>query len=73
MALTTWNVRVGWIAVAIVSFILIAPLGPLIVERRLHAIDRMAKDEEEGPLPDALARKVREVLDSRRASVKENV
>src|SRR4051812_45634991 len=40
MALTTWNVRVGWIAVAIVSFILIAPLGPLIVERRLHAIDR---------------------------------
>jgi hypothetical protein len=58
MALTTWNVRVGWIAVAIVSFILIAPIGPLIVERRLHAIDAMARATEEGPVSDALARRI---------------
>jgi len=58
MALTTWNVRVGWIAVAIVSFILIAPIGPLIVERRLHAIDALARAAEDGPVPDALARRI---------------
>jgi small-conductance mechanosensitive channel len=58
MALTTWNVRTGWIAVAIASFILIAPIGPLIVERRLHVIERAAKMAEEGPLPDALARRI---------------
>ena len=58
MALTTWNVRIGWIAVAIVSFILIAPIGPLIVERRLHAVDAMARATEEGPVPDALARRI---------------
>ncbi|HEY7023042.1 MAG TPA: DUF2269 family protein [Ktedonobacterales bacterium] len=58
MALTTWNVRIGWIAVAIVSFILIAPIGPLIVERRLHTIERLAQATAEGPLPDALARRI---------------
>jgi small-conductance mechanosensitive channel len=58
MALTTWNVRTGWIAVAIVSFILIAPIGPLIVERRLQVIEREAKMAEEGPLPDALALRI---------------
>jgi hypothetical protein len=58
MALTTWNVRTGWIAVAIASFILIAPIGPLIVERRLHVIEREAKMAEEGLLPDALARRI---------------
>jgi small-conductance mechanosensitive channel len=58
MALTTWNVRIGWIAMAIVSFILIAPIGPLIVERRLHAIDAMARATEEGPVSDTLARRI---------------
>jgi hypothetical protein len=58
MALTTWNARTGWIAVAIASFILIAPIGPLIVERRLHAIDAMARATEEGPVSDALARRI---------------
>jgi ABC-type nitrate/sulfonate/bicarbonate transport system permease component len=58
MALTTWNVRNGWIAVAIASFILIAPIGPLIVERRLHVIEREAKMAEEGSLPDALTRRI---------------
>jgi hypothetical protein len=58
MALTTWNVRIGWIAVAIVSFILIAPIGPLIVERRLHTIERLAQATAEGPLSDALARRI---------------
>jgi hypothetical protein len=58
MALTTWNVRIGWIAVAIVSFILIAPIGPLIVEQRLHTIERLAQATAEGPLPDAIARRI---------------
>jgi Predicted integral membrane protein (DUF2269) len=58
MALTTWNVRIGWIAVAIVTFVLIAPIGPLIVERRLHTIERLAQAAAEGPMPDALARRI---------------
>jgi hypothetical protein len=58
MALTTWNTRVGSIAVANASFILIAPIGRLIVERQLHTIERLAQATAEGPLPDALARRI---------------
>ena len=62
MALTTWNVRTGWIAVAIVSFALMAPIGPLIVERRLHAIDAQARLVGEGAIPDALMRQIYDPL-----------
>jgi hypothetical protein len=58
MALTTWNVRTGWIAVAIVSFALLAPIGPLLIERRLHAIDIQARLVGEGPIPDTLMRQI---------------
>ena len=58
MALTTWNVRAGWIAVAIVSFALLAPIGPLLIERRLHAIDVQARLVGEGSIPDALVRQI---------------
>jgi hypothetical protein len=38
-----------------VSFALIAPIGPLFVERRLHAIDAQARLMDEGAIPQALA------------------
>jgi len=62
MALTTWNVRTGWIAVASISFALVAPIGPLIVERRLHAIDAQARLIAEGAIPDALLRQIYDPL-----------
>jgi hypothetical protein len=62
MALSTWNVRSGWIAVAIVSFALLAPIGPLLVERRLHAIDTQARLVGAGPIPDALLRQIHDPL-----------
>lgn len=58
MAFTSWGVETGWVTVAIISFALMAPIGPLIVERRLHAIERVARQTPEGPLPASLAAQV---------------
>jgi hypothetical protein len=34
MALSTWGLQTSWIAVAIVSFVLIAPVGPFALDLR---------------------------------------
>ncbi len=58
MAFTSWGLETGWVTVAIISFALMAPIGPLIVERRLHAIERVARQTPEGPLPAPLAAQI---------------
>ena len=50
MAITTWGLDTGWILVAIVSFALLAPVGPLVVERRLRALADLAAEASDGPL-----------------------
>jgi predicted integral membrane protein DUF2269 len=54
MAITSWGLRTGWIAVALVSLILIAPLGTAFIEPRRRAIARLAREAPDGPLPQAL-------------------
>lgn len=51
MAITTWGLDTGWVLVAIISFALLAPVGPLVVERRLHIIANLAAGAPDGPLP----------------------
>ena len=57
MALAAWGLETGWILVALVSLILIAPLGTLFIEPRRRAIDRLAKEAPDGPLPRSLERR----------------
>ncbi|WIG61269.1 MAG: hypothetical protein OJF49_004017 [Ktedonobacterales bacterium] len=57
LAIAYWGLQTPWIDVAMASFILIAPIGPAIVEPRIKAIGAVAKDAPDGPLsPQLLAR-----------------
>jgi len=38
MALSTWGLETPWIAVALVSFVLIAPVSPFVLDARMRAI-----------------------------------
>jgi hypothetical protein len=50
MVPNAWSFDVPWIRVAIASTLLIAPLGPAVVDPRLHAIARASADLPDGPL-----------------------
>ncbi len=54
MALTVWGLRSGWIDMALVSFALMAPIGPVVINPRLHAIASAADKAPDGPLPESL-------------------
>lgn len=54
MALTAWGLQTGWIDVALISLILIAPLGTAAIEPRRRAIDQLAREAPDGPLPQSL-------------------
>jgi Predicted integral membrane protein (DUF2269) len=54
MALTAWSLQTGWIGVAFISLILIAPLSTALIEPRRRAIDRLAREAPDGPLPQSL-------------------
>lgn len=41
MAAYTGDWRLGWTRVAIAAFVLLAPIGPLVINPRLHAIGRL--------------------------------
>jgi len=43
MAITAWGLATGWIAVGLASFVLVAPVGPLMVEPRLKAIAALVR------------------------------
>lgn len=58
MASTTWGLGTGWVLVAIISFALLAPIGPLVVERRLHVVANMASESPDGPLSPELQRRI---------------
>lgn len=58
MAITAWGLDTGWVIVAIVSFALMAPIGPLVVERRLRHIANVAAQTPDGPLSSELQQRV---------------
>src|SRR5215831_12330286 len=57
MAITVWSVQATWIVVATGSFLLLIPLGLLIIGPRLRVIDREAREAAAGPLPEVLAKR----------------
>ncbi len=62
MAITAWGLRTGWIAVALVSLILIAPLGTAFIEPRRRAIARLAREVPDGPLPQSLEQRIHDPI-----------
>lgn len=54
MAITAWGGLTGWMAVALVSLVLMAPLGTALIEPRRRTIDRLAREASDGPLPRSL-------------------
>jgi Predicted integral membrane protein (DUF2269) len=63
MAATSWGFQTPWIDVALISLILIAPLGTAAIEPRRRAIERLAREApDSGPLPEALQRQTHDPL-----------
>src|SRR5215217_4382536 len=55
MALTTWGLQTGWIAVALGGLVLIGPVGTWVIDPRVRTIATLAHTLPDGPLPAALA------------------
>jgi hypothetical protein len=55
MALRTWGLWTSWIAVALISLVIMAPIGPLILDARMRVILTMAGAAPAGPIPAPLA------------------
>src|SRR5579863_9873255 len=51
MAFSAWSLQAGWILVALISLVLMAPLGAALIEPRRRAIARLAQETPAGPLP----------------------
>ena len=63
MALSAWGGwRTDWIKVAMISFLLMAPIGPFVINPRLHAVASAADQAPSGPLPEALRLKTRDPI-----------
>jgi hypothetical protein len=62
MALSAWGLQTPWIAVAIVSFVLMAPVGPFVLAAQMYTIMDMAREAPGGPLPDELERRTHDPI-----------
>jgi hypothetical protein len=57
MALSTWGLPTPWIAVSLVSVVLIGPIGAFVLDPRMRTILGSAQEAPDGPLPDALLKR----------------
>ena len=62
MAVTAWGFQTGWIPVGLISLVLIAPLGTALIEPRRRAIERLAREAPDGPLPESLERRIHDPI-----------
>jgi hypothetical protein len=62
MALTEWNLQTSWILIALISLVLMASLGAALIEPRRRAIDRLAREAPDGPLPESLERRTHDPI-----------
>ncbi len=58
MALTAWSLQTGWIGVALIGLVLMAPLSTALIEPGRRAIDRLAREAPDGPLPQSLEQRI---------------
>jgi uncharacterized membrane protein len=62
MAVTVWGIRATWIIVATISFVPLLPGSLLVINPRVRAIARQAREAPDGLLPKGLALRVRDPL-----------
>jgi hypothetical protein len=62
MALSTWGLQTPWIAVALMSFVLIAPVGPFVLDLRMRSIKALAGEAPDGLLPDTLDKRTHDPI-----------
>jgi Predicted integral membrane protein (DUF2269) len=62
MALSTWGISTPWIAVSLVSVVLIGPIGAFVLDPRMRTILAKTRELPDGPLSDALFRQVHEPM-----------
>ena len=62
MALSLQLIRAPWIDVAIGSFLLLAPIGPLVINPRLHRSSDASELEPNGPISIALQTSMRDPI-----------
>ncbi|MGZ3716207.1 MAG: DUF2269 family protein [Ktedonobacterales bacterium] len=58
MTFASWSFQTGWVAVALVSLLLIAPIAGVIVESRRRVIAKLANEAQDGPLPATLLTRI---------------
>jgi len=56
MVASAWGFTTGWIDVALISLALIALCGAALIEPRRRAINRLAQETADGPIPATLER-----------------
>jgi hypothetical protein len=61
MTVTTWGLT-GWIAVALGSLVLIAPVSPGFVEPRIRTIAALAREAPDGPIPAPMLARIQSPL-----------
>ena len=52
MALSTWGLSTPWIAVSLVSVVLIGPVGAFVLDPRMRTILALVRETPDGPLSD---------------------
>ena len=62
MTFTSRSLQTSWIAVALVSLVLVAPLGTALIEPRRRVIDRLAREAPDGPLPQTLEQSIHDPI-----------
>jgi uncharacterized membrane protein len=60
MAFTAWSLLTGWILVALITLIIMAPLGTVLIERRRRVIARLAQEAPDGSLPASLEQRIQD-------------
>src|SRR5260221_11809738 len=57
MAITAWGLQTGWIAVGLISLVLMAPLGTPLIGPRRRTIDPLERNAPARPLPESLGQR----------------
>ena len=58
MALTAWGLQTSWIAVALVSLLIIGPIGTWVIDPKVRSIVSLAHTLPDGPIHPALAARI---------------